>query len=78
MGSYSVDPDDLDFERLNEAGSLGSIGNKVSPYDGLLDEEADQLKKELEERDKRRSQLGFHQPGTHFYRGRVVKDRRKK
>lgn len=69
-----------DFPPLMEPGQLpvGSIGNKFSPYDGLLDDEADELKKELEKRDKNRSQLGFHQPGTHFYRGRRVKDRRKK
>lgn len=57
---------------------VGQIGNKFSPYDGLLDEEAEALKKELERQEAKRIPVGFHVPGTHFYRGRKVKDRRKK
>jgi hypothetical protein len=38
---------------------VGSISNKFSPYDGLTDEEADELKRDLDERLSRRIPAGF-------------------
>lgn len=44
---------------VNDVGlSVGSI-SRWSPYDGLTDEQADELQAELEERQARRLPLGF-------------------
>ena len=51
---------DAEDEPEFRAGELG-VGAfvKSSPYDGLTDEQADQLQTELEEKDLRRLPFGF-------------------
>lgn len=51
-----IPEDEAAEERL---GLVGTISNKFSPYDGLTDEECEQLKKELDEKAARRIPAGF-------------------
>lgn len=56
---------DTDEYNVNDLGfCLGHVTTRSSAYDGLTDDEAEELKAELLLREARRIPLGFRAPGT--------------